>query len=146
MHLCSLRSLYSPCTYDIIVVINLCFSLSAGISGLVLRCLLSPLSCPLNPQLVEADGRPSWFWFWWRFLPVKMSFFLFTVAHGYRSWRRHQKNSEHMDDRDLDSVHLNTPLYHWMWWLSGKLFLANALCNFKIQVDTFKMQCMCLGR
>jgi len=19
--------------------------------------------CPLNPQLVEADGRPSWFWF-----------------------------------------------------------------------------------
>jgi len=80
MHLSSLCSLFSPCAYDIIVVINLCFSLSAGISGLVLWCLLFPLSCPLNPQLVEEDGRPSWFWFWWRFLPVKREFFLSTVA------------------------------------------------------------------
>jgi len=50
-----------------------CVSLSADISGLVLWCLLSPLSCPLNPQLVEADGCPSWFW--WRFITVKREFF-----------------------------------------------------------------------
>jgi len=48
MHLSSLCSLYSPCTCDIIVVINLCFSFSADIPGLVLRCLLSPLSCLLS--------------------------------------------------------------------------------------------------
>jgi len=35
---------------------------------------------PLSSQLVQADGRPSWFWFWWRFLPIKREFFLPTVA------------------------------------------------------------------
>ena len=30
--------------------------------------------------LMEADGRPPWFWFWWRFLPVKREFFPPTVA------------------------------------------------------------------
>ena len=68
-------------SYDI-VVINLCFSVSAGISGLVLWCLLSPLSCPLNPQPIEAGGSPSWVWFSQRFLPVKREFFLSTVASG----------------------------------------------------------------
>ena len=47
---------------------------------MVLWSLLSPPFCPLKPQLVETDGRPSWFWFWWRFLPVKREFFLSTVA------------------------------------------------------------------
>jgi len=56
---------------------NYSFSLSAGIPGLVLRCLLSPLSCPLSPQLVQVA---SWFWFLWRFLPVKREFLLSTVA------------------------------------------------------------------
>jgi len=71
---------YSACTYDIIVVINLCFSFSAGIPGLVLWCLLSPLFRPLNPQPVQADGRPSRVWFRQKFLPVKREFFLSTIA------------------------------------------------------------------
>ena len=46
----------------------------------LLRCLLSPLFCPLKLQLVGADGHPSWFWFCQRFLPVKRESFLSTVA------------------------------------------------------------------
>jgi len=33
-----------------------------------------------TPSWLEADGRPSWFWFWWRSLPVKMEFFLPTIT------------------------------------------------------------------
>ena len=58
MHLSSLCSRFSPCSYDI-VVSTLCISLLEGIPGLVLRCLLPPLSCPNNPHPVEADGLPS---------------------------------------------------------------------------------------
>ena len=42
MHLSSLCSLYSPCTYDVIVVINLVFSFSAGIPGLVMELAVHP--------------------------------------------------------------------------------------------------------
>ena len=45
MHLSSLCSLYSPCTYDIIVVINLCFP----------ECCYG-VCCPLFPVL----STPSW--------------------------------------------------------------------------------------
>jgi len=60
-YLSLLCSLFSLCKDNIIVVIKLCrsFSFSVGIPGLVLLCLLSPLSCPLKPQLVEVDGNPS---------------------------------------------------------------------------------------
>jgi len=68
----SLLSMYL-CTYIYIVVINLCFSFSVGIPGLV-----STLSCPLNPQVVEADGHH--FWFWWKFFPVERKFFLSTIT------------------------------------------------------------------
>ena len=60
--------------------LTLCFSFSAGIPGLVFWCLLFPLSSPLKPHLVEADGRPSRVWFCPRFLPVKREFFLSTVS------------------------------------------------------------------
>ena len=76
MRLSSLCSLYSTWSYHTIVVINLCLSFSAGIPGLVLWCLLTPRSCPLSPQLVEADGCPAWIWLSWRFLLVKREFSL----------------------------------------------------------------------
>jgi len=41
-----------------------------------------PLFCLLKPQLVEADGHPSWVWFCQRFLPIKREMFLSTVASG----------------------------------------------------------------
>jgi len=53
---------------------NAVINFSASIPGLVLWCLLSPLSCPLKPQLVEADGRPSWFWFCQKIFLLKGSF------------------------------------------------------------------------
>ena len=77
---CSLCSLFLSCKNNIIVVINLCFSFSAGFPGLVLWCLLAPLSCPLKPELVEADGRPPWVWFCQMFIPVEREFFLSTVT------------------------------------------------------------------
>ena len=70
------------CTFGFIVVINLCFSVSAGILWMVLWCVLSPRFCLLKPQLFEADGHPSWVWFCQRFLPVKRESFLSTVASG----------------------------------------------------------------
>ncbi|MEQ2286382.1 hypothetical protein AMECASPLE_001967 [Ameca splendens] len=38
-------------------------------------------------QSVVADGRSHWFWFCWRFLPVKREFFLSTVATCMLSMR-----------------------------------------------------------
>jgi len=80
---------FSPCTYDIIViiVINSCFSFSAGISGLVLWCLLSPLSYPLKPHLVEARITDSARGF---FLLKGFFFFRRLLVHvhdGGLNWR-----------------------------------------------------------
>ena len=66
----------------IIVVINLCFPVPTGILWMVLWCFVPPLFCLIKPQLVEADGHPSWVWFCQRFLPVKRESFLSTVATG----------------------------------------------------------------
>ena len=64
-------------TFCIIVVNNFCFPAQQVTFE---WCLLSLLFCPLKPQLVEADGHPSWVWFCQRFLPVKRESFLSTVA------------------------------------------------------------------
>ena len=39
--------------------------------------LVVSLTCPLNPQLVKADGHASCVWFCQRFFPVKRVFFSF---------------------------------------------------------------------
>ena len=78
----------SPCIYYIIVFINLWFSFSADIPGLVFGLFSSPLSCPLNPQHVEADGQPPLVWFCQRFLPVKREFFRLMHAQDGRLHRR----------------------------------------------------------
>jgi len=70
MHLSSLCSLYSPRTYDVIVVINLRFSFSAGIPGLVLWCffpLFPVLSTPSRLRQMAGEAR--------RFFILKGSFF-----------------------------------------------------------------------
>ena len=98
------------CTFDIISVINLCFSLSAGIRWMVF------LFCPLKPQLVKADGHPSWVWFCQRFLPVKRESFLSTVATG----------TLRTGDWSKEKFRCNLLVY-----LARKLFL-NWLCMYEL--------------
>ena len=48
------------------------FSFSAGIPALVLWCLLTPYLSSQPP--VKENDCPSWAWFRWRYLPVKIEF------------------------------------------------------------------------
>ena len=50
---------YSPCTYVIIVFINLSFAFSAGIPGLVLWCLLFPLVLSTPSRLGQMAAVPE---------------------------------------------------------------------------------------
>jgi len=85
MHLSSLCSL---CTYNVIVVINLCFSFSSGINGLVLWCFFPVFS------------NPSWSR-WMATLPESGSARGFFLLKGSFSFHSHLM---HTQDKRLESV------------------------------------------
>ena len=72
---CSLFPLLFPnktlCTFGIILVINIVCVSFEWCYGVCFTLFLSSQT---------TGGHPCWFWFWWRFLPVKRELFLSTVA------------------------------------------------------------------